>query len=124
MRPSTIPPVRTASPATKSDAHGPMTEAVAVVGAGSWGTALASLLACAHERVTIWSRGPEVADFINQRGENRIYLPGIKLPGNLRATTDLQTALRGVGVVVMVVPSHAMRETAAVASRSRMASSS
>jgi len=92
-----------------------MSERVAVVGAGSWGTALASLLASAHENVTIWSRGSEVANFIAERHENRVYLPGIKLPYNLEATTDLEVALGGARMIVMVVPSHAMRETAVAA---------
>ncbi|MEE8310925.1 MAG: NAD(P)H-dependent glycerol-3-phosphate dehydrogenase [Candidatus Binatia bacterium] len=92
-----------------------MSHHVAVVGAGSWGTALAGLLAGAHEDVMIWSRGSEVADLIKQRHENRVYLPGIKLPGNLDATTDLEAALAAAQIVVMVVPSHAMRETAQAA---------
>jgi len=84
----------------------------AVVGAGSWGTALASILAAGDRPVTIWSRGSEVADLINKRHENRVYLPGIKLPTTLSATTELGEALDSARFVVMVVPSHAMRETA------------
>lgn len=88
-----------------------MSSKVAVVGAGSWGTALATLLAGNGHSTTIWSRGSEVADLINKRHENKVYLPGIKLDPNLKATTDLKTALDGAEYVVMVVPSHAMRET-------------
>jgi len=85
---------------------------VAVVGAGSWGTALASLLSSKGYGVTLWSRGPEVADFINQRHENPVYMPGTPLPKDLTATTDMPTAVEDAGLVLMVVPSHAMRETA------------
>jgi glycerol-3-phosphate dehydrogenase (NAD(P)+) len=84
---------------------------VAVIGAGSWGTALATLLAGNGHSTTIWSRGNEVADLINNKHENRVYLPGIKLHQGLRATTDLATAVSQAEYVVMVVPSHAMRET-------------
>jgi glycerol-3-phosphate dehydrogenase (NAD(P)+) len=88
---------------------------VCVVGAGSWGTALAGLLAGKGHPVTIWSRGAEVADLINEWHENTVYLPGYRLPKNLRATTDLKHALAGASLVVVVVPSHAMRSTAEVA---------
>jgi glycerol-3-phosphate dehydrogenase (NAD(P)+) len=86
--------------------------AIAVVGAGSWGTALASMLAANGHRVTLWSRGPEVAQLVNSQRENRIYLPGHELPPNLRATTDMGDAIDDADLVLMVVPSHAMRETA------------
>ncbi len=88
-----------------------MATRVTVVGAGSWGTALASLLSANGHQVTIWSRGSEVADLINKRHENRVYLPGIKLHDQLDATTDLAQALTDSEFVIMVVPSHAMRET-------------
>jgi glycerol-3-phosphate dehydrogenase (NAD(P)+) len=85
---------------------------IGVVGAGSWGTALASLLASKDYRVTLWSRGSEVADLVNQKHENPVYLPGVPLPENLAATTDMRAAVESAGLVLMVVPSHAMRETA------------
>jgi glycerol-3-phosphate dehydrogenase (NAD(P)+) len=83
---------------------------IAVVGAGSWGTALASLLAAKGYTVQIWSRGREVADHINRDHENRIYLPGYKLPESLIATVDIGRAVAGADLVLMVVPSYAMRE--------------
>lgn len=83
----------------------------AVVGAGSWGTALAAVLAKNGHETTIWSRGAEVADTINEKHENKVYLPGIKLPEGLRSTSDLRDALSGAELVLAVVPSHAMRET-------------
>ncbi len=88
-----------------------MSYKVAVIGAGSWGTALATLLAGNGHSVTIWSRGKEVADYINKKHENRVYLPGIPLHDELVATTDIETALVDAAYVVMVVPSHAMRTT-------------
>ena len=88
--------------------------AVGVIGAGSWGTALADLLARKGYPVTIWSYEKEVAEAINERRENGVYLKGARLSGNLVATTDLETATRGKGLVLMVVPSHVMAETAQV----------
>jgi len=88
-----------------------MSSRVAVVGAGSWGTALANVLASNGDETVLWSRGSEVADFINGKHVNRVYLPGIQLDERLRATTDLAQAVDGATLVVMVVPSHAMRET-------------
>ncbi|MBI5505475.1 MAG: NAD(P)-dependent glycerol-3-phosphate dehydrogenase [Deltaproteobacteria bacterium] len=83
----------------------------AVIGAGSWGTALAGILADKAYDVVLWSRGAEVADAINLHHENRAYLPGTQLPVALRASADLAEVLDGAGLVVAVVPSHAMRET-------------
>lgn len=83
----------------------------AVIGAGSWGTALAGILADKGYDVILWSRGPEVAHAINLHHENRTYLPGTQLPAGLRASADLAEALDGADLVVAVVPSHAMRET-------------
>ena len=90
---------------------------VAVVGAGSWGTALASVLSTKGEEVVLWSRGAEVARTITESHENCAYLPGVALPVGLRATTDLHEALDGARLVVAVVPSHAMRETMVRAAR-------
>ena len=61
----------------------------AVLGAGSWGTAFAKVLAEAGTDVTIWARRAEVAQAIGERHENPDYLPGIALPASLRATTDI-----------------------------------
>src|SRR5690606_4103880 len=62
---------------------------LAVLGAGSWGTALATLTARNGLATTLWGRDAVVVEAIDQRHENPRYLPGIPLPGNLRATTDL-----------------------------------
>ena len=80
---------------------------VAVVGAGSWGTTVASMLAVKAE-TTLWARNPVLADAI-AAGENPQYLPGVTLPEALAATSDLDAALDGAEVVAMAVPSHGYR---------------
>jgi glycerol-3-phosphate dehydrogenase (NAD(P)+) len=89
----------------------PVSRSVAVVGAGSWGTALAALIARHGHRPILWGRDREVVEAINARHENPHYLPGIRLPDALQATTDLAAALRGAELVLVVVPSHAFTET-------------
>ena len=84
---------------------------VAVLGAGSWGTALASLIARHGHSTILWGRDEAVAEAIDRRHENPRYLPGIPLPEALRATTDLADAVRGADLVLVVVPSHAFTET-------------
>lgn len=83
---------------------------VAVIGAGSWGTALALVAARNRHRVRLWAREPEVATGINTAQRNPYYLADAELPENLRATTSLEEALDGAGFVLIVVPSHAVRE--------------
>lgn len=78
---------------------------VTVLGAGSWGTALASLLAGGGRPVVIWAREPEVVEDINTLHENRTFLPDALLPPTLTATGDLSEAVSGAAVVVSVVPS-------------------
>jgi glycerol-3-phosphate dehydrogenase (NAD(P)+) len=81
---------------------------VAVLGAGSWGTAVAAL-ASKKNRVLLWTRRPEVALEINDRHVNRAYLPDWPLPGELHATADLEEAVGGADVLVLGVPTHSMR---------------
>jgi glycerol-3-phosphate dehydrogenase (NAD(P)+) len=88
-----------------------LTYSIAVIGAGSWGTALASVCADQEHDVTIWLRDPRIAEEINQRHTNHKYLPEISLSPAIRATTDLEEAVKGKNVILLVVPSHAMRET-------------
>lgn len=83
---------------------------IAVVGAGSWGTAFANTLALKGLKVTIWARRGEVAEAIHERHQNPGYLPELFLTPRLRATADLQEALHRAGIVVMAVPSHGFRE--------------
>ncbi|WP_242113386.1 NAD(P)H-dependent glycerol-3-phosphate dehydrogenase [Luteimonas aquatica] len=84
---------------------------VAVLGAGSWGTALAALIARHRHPTVLWGRDEATIAAIETRHENPRYLPGIALPPSLRATTDLAAALRGAELVLVVVPSHAFAET-------------
>lgn len=84
---------------------------IAVLGAGSWGTALAALLARQGHAVTLWGRDEKIASAIDREHENPRYLPGIALPENLRATTDLAAALQGAAWVLVVTPSHAFAQT-------------
>jgi glycerol-3-phosphate dehydrogenase (NAD(P)+) len=81
---------------------------VAVVGAGSWGTAVAQICSVNAE-VVLWARSPELAACIGSRHENPTYLPGIALPESVRATADLAAACEDAEVVVMAVPSHGFR---------------
>mgnify|MGYP001820439303 FL=1 len=81
---------------------------VAVIGAGSWGTAVANLVA-AKQPVTLWARRPELADAINTSRENPDYLPEYELSQNIAATSDLGEALAACDAVVMGVPSHGFR---------------
>jgi len=82
-----------------------------VLGAGSWGTALAALAARNGLNTTLWGRDAAIATAIARDHQNPRYLPGIELPGSLRATTDLAVALAGCDWVLVVVPSHAFTET-------------
>ncbi|MDQ3288085.1 MAG: NAD(P)-dependent glycerol-3-phosphate dehydrogenase [Pseudomonadota bacterium] len=84
---------------------------VAVLGAGSWGTALAALIARHGHAVSLWGRDAAVIEAIAARGENPRYLPGIRLPVGVQATTSLASALEGADLVLVVVPSHAFAET-------------
>jgi len=90
---------------------------VAVVGAGSWGTTLADLLCAKGDDVTLWAFEPEVAEEINRRHRNDLFLPDAPLQSSLQATTDVLAAVRGARLVVSVAPSHAVRRvmTAAAA---------
>jgi glycerol-3-phosphate dehydrogenase (NAD(P)+) len=90
---------------------------IAVVGAGSWGTALAKTLADIGHQVVLWGRNADDVATINQHRENRRYLPGALLPGSLTATTDLGAALAKKRMVVSVVPSHTVRQVFAEGAR-------
>jgi glycerol-3-phosphate dehydrogenase (NAD(P)+) len=86
-----------------------MGDRVAVIGAGSWGTAVASLVG-ASVPTSLWARSTDLAASIERTRENGTYLPGIRLPDGLSATASLEEAVAGAGVVFMAVPSHGFRE--------------
>ncbi len=86
---------------------------VAVLGAGSWGTTLAKVLADAGRDVTVWARRAEVAASIRDDHVNPDYLPDLRLPEQITATTDPAAALGGADLVVLAVPSQTLRENLA-----------
>jgi glycerol-3-phosphate dehydrogenase (NAD(P)+) len=81
----------------------------AVLGAGSWGTTFAKVLADAGTDVTLWARRQEVADAIEKDHVNAEYLPDVALPEALRATHDAEAALEGVSAVVLAIPAQKLR---------------
>jgi len=85
-----------------------MTQRVAVIGAGSWGTTVA-MLASHNANTTLWARRPELADEIQQKHTNRRYLGEVELPEDLSAVASIEQAVEGADVVVMGVPSHGLR---------------
>ncbi|MEJ4112267.1 NAD(P)H-dependent glycerol-3-phosphate dehydrogenase [Corynebacterium kroppenstedtii] len=85
--------------------------AVAVMGAGSWGTTMAKVFADAGNTVTLWARRTDVAEEIHCTRCNQRYLPGITLPDAITATSNPATALAGAEIVVLGVPSHAVRDS-------------
>ncbi len=83
---------------------------VAIIGAGSWGTALALLLAQKGIEVRLWGHRPEHVRLMQEEGQNRDYLPGFHFPAILRPEASMKEVVAGAGVIVMVVPSHAYRQ--------------
>lgn len=83
---------------------------IAVLGAGSWGTTFAKILADGGSDVVLWARRPELAREINEVKRNSDYLEGINLPRNLRATSKLAEALRDAELVFVSIPSQTLRE--------------
>ncbi len=82
---------------------------VAVLGTGSWGTAFGKVLADAGGDVVLWARREDLARRVREEHENPDYLPGIRLPGRLTATSSALDAVRGAKVVVLAVPSQSLR---------------
>ena len=85
--------------------------AIAVLGAGSWGTALAALLVRHDYRTVLWGRDSSQVASINQRHENLRYLPEVTLPEALRASDDLADTVAAADLLLVVTPSHAFNET-------------
>ena len=85
-------------------------ERVCVLGAGSWGTALAMVLAENGHDTLVWTHRPEQADEMNEMHTNKEYLPETILPENLRATSDIAKAVAHAETIVVAVPTKAIRE--------------
>ncbi len=89
-----------------------MDQWVAVIGAGSWGTTLASILSMNQERVLLWSRREELCREIRETRENSRYLPGFRLDPSIEPTTDLERVCHSTRLLLLVVPSHGLRAVA------------
>ena len=92
-----------------------MKHTIAVLGSGSWGTALAVHLARTGHDVRLWARDAALAAALAAGRENRSYLPGITLPDSLQPTGNVAAAVDGASFVVMAMPSHGLREVARAA---------
>ena len=86
-------------------------QTIAVLGAGSWGTALAMLLGENNHQVNLWSHNAEQATAMQKNRENNRYLAGLIFPEQLNVSADLETTLKDVTDILIVVPSHAFRQT-------------
>ncbi len=84
---------------------------IGVVGAGSWGTALANLLGLKGFKIDLWVFEKEVKEQIESSRENKVFLPGVSLSMNIFPSNDLAGVVNGKDLVLVVVPSHVMRET-------------
>ena len=80
---------------------------VTVIGSGSWGTALAVMLAENGHEVVIWSRRQDAVDELLQERTNKKYLPGVAIPESIQATTDHKAAVDGSEIIILAVPSRA-----------------
>ncbi len=85
---------------------------VAILGGGSWGTAIAAIARRAGRETAIWARDPAIARDINDNARNEKYLPGIPLPEGISAYTDLAGAVRDAEAIFLVTPSHSIRDMA------------
>jgi glycerol-3-phosphate dehydrogenase (NAD(P)+) len=90
-----------------------MPKQIAVLGAGSWGTALAMVLADNSHSVRLWSHNPNQVASINASHQNEKYLPGIVLPDGITAYESMEEAVRDTAAVILVVPAKAIREVSA-----------
>ena len=88
---------------------------ICILGAGSWGIALANLLTKNDHLITVWSIDPEEISMLKEYSQHRTKLPGVILPGTVEYTTNIETALADKDLVVMAVPSPFVRSTAKAA---------
>ena len=85
-------------------------EKIAVIGAGSWGTALTKPLGDLGQTVSLWAHRKEHVEELKTARENKSYLPGFTLPDTVTPVSDLRKAVEGHSIIIMVVPSHVFRE--------------
>src|SRR5574340_997229 len=83
---------------------------IGILGGGSFGTALAKLLAGLSHEVTLWFHDPGLAREVATQRENRVYLPGVRLPPNVTPTDSMTQAVADHELLVAVSPSHVLRE--------------
>jgi len=83
---------------------------LAIIGGGSWGTALAIVLAPRFEKLRLWVYEKDLADRCRTTRENDVFLPGLRIPNNVEIVTELSSAVSGAGVVLGVMPSHFARD--------------
>lgn len=91
---------------------------ITVLGAGSWGSTVASIAAWNRNETTLWARNPDTVTEVNEAHTNSAYLPGFTLPKRLRASADLAEAVASADVIVVGVPSHSFRDVLTTASTS------
>jgi glycerol-3-phosphate dehydrogenase (NAD(P)+) len=83
---------------------------ISVIGAGSWGTAVSCLLAKKGYEVILWGRSPDLINQMVEERRNPVYLQNLALPDNLELTSDIEQAALGGELIVLAIPSHAMRQ--------------
>lgn len=84
---------------------------ISVIGAGTWGTTIANLIALKGNGVKIWAREKEVIENINKKNENHVFLKGIKLSRNLTASSDLEEVIKDADIIINAVPVQYIRST-------------
>jgi len=90
--------------------NGPLSSTpLAIIGGGAWGTALACVLAGRFENVRLWMHEPDLAALTQASRVNEVFLPGVRLPGNVTVGDSIEQALEGAGTVLSVMPSHVVR---------------
>ncbi len=82
---------------------------IAILGGGSWGTAVSKLLSENNHKVRIWFRNKEKAEIVKNIRENKHYLPDIKIPENILVTSDIHEAVKGADIIVLAVPTQEVR---------------
>jgi glycerol-3-phosphate dehydrogenase (NAD(P)+) len=84
---------------------------IGVIGAGSWGTALSLLLARKNIPVDLWVYEKDLCQQIDEARENKLFLPGFKIPENIKPTNSIENAVAGKKILLLVAPTHVVRQT-------------